>query len=77
MLCTAGNKDRKFIVVLKNGMCVLRLVCLQIYWCLKNVNDSQGTTCLPCCNMLWGCYCDYYGFPRARLRCGDSHLLAS
>ena len=43
MLCTAGIKDRKFVVELKNGMCVLRLVYLQI----KNANDSQGTTCLP------------------------------
>ena len=34
--CWTNTGNFKFNVLLKNGVCALRLVCLQIYWYLKN-----------------------------------------
>ena len=35
------DKYKKFVIILKNGICRLRLVCLH-----RNSNNGQGT-CLP------------------------------
>ena len=40
--CSTNTGNFKFVVILGNGVCALRMVCLQDTDYLKNAKDSQG-----------------------------------